>query len=88
MLRRQGGAAPVVTAELVDSDEEADSKDAYDEDDALAEAEVTAQPEWRNHEGDRLRDFGVDEETEILEEEEVPLRELLRRHSARTNASS
>jgi palmitoyltransferase len=62
--------------------------DAYDENDALAEAEVNAQPEWRNREGDRLRDFGVDEDTEILEEEEVPLGELLRRRRARAAAAA
>lgn len=34
---------------------------------------------WRNSEGERLRDFGVDEETEFYDEEDVPLAELLRR---------
>ncbi|KAI9874694.1 MAG: Palmitoyltransferase [Pleopsidium flavum] len=34
---------------------------------------------WRNSEGDRLRDFGVDEDVEFYDEDNVPLAELLRR---------
>ncbi len=34
---------------------------------------------WRNSEGDRLRDFGVEEEVEFYDEDNVPLAELLRR---------
>ena len=34
---------------------------------------------WRNSEGDRLRDFGVEEEVEFYDEDEVPLGQLLRR---------
>jgi palmitoyltransferase len=34
---------------------------------------------WRNSEGDRLADFGVDEETEFYDEEDIPLAELLKR---------
>lgn len=33
---------------------------------------------WRDFEGDRLEDFGVDEEIEFYDEDEVPLAELLR----------
>ena len=39
---------------------------------------------WTNAEGDRLRDFGVDEEAEVLADDEIPLGELLRRRKART----
>jgi palmitoyltransferase len=34
---------------------------------------------WTNSDGDRLRDYGVDEEAEVLAEDEIPLGELLRR---------
>lgn len=34
---------------------------------------------WRNSEGDRLQDFGVDEDVEFYDEDNVPLAELLRR---------
>lgn len=37
---------------------------------------------WKNSEGERLRDFGVDEETEFYDEDDVPLAELLRRRKA------
>jgi palmitoyltransferase len=32
---------------------------------------------WRNAEGERLRDFGVDEEAEFYDEEDIPLGVLL-----------
>ena len=34
---------------------------------------------WRNSEGDRLNDFGVDEDAEFYDEDSIPLAELLRR---------
>jgi palmitoyltransferase len=34
---------------------------------------------WRNAEGDRLADFGIDEEAEFYDEEDIPLAELIRR---------
>lgn len=34
---------------------------------------------WRNSEGERLGDFGVEEEVEFYDEDDVPLAELLRR---------
>jgi len=38
---------------------------------------------WTNAEGDRLRDFGVDEDAELLPDDEIPLGELLRLRKAR-----
>jgi palmitoyltransferase len=37
---------------------------------------------WTNSEGDRLRDYGVDEEAEVLADDDIPLGELLRRRKA------
>ncbi|MCJ1417053.1 Palmitoyltransferase [Xylographa parallela] len=34
---------------------------------------------WRNSEGDRLNDFGVDEDVEFYDEDDIPLAELLSR---------
>lgn len=34
---------------------------------------------WRNSEGDRLQDFGVDEDADFYDEDNIPLAELLRR---------
>lgn len=42
------------------------------------------EPGWTNSEGDRLRDYGVDEDAED-EDEDVPLGELLRRRKAYQN---
>ncbi|KAI9755189.1 MAG: hypothetical protein M4579_004386 [Chaenotheca gracillima] len=60
-----------------------------DDDDAASYVE---EGEWTNLEGDRLRDFGVDEETEMIpaddddDEENIPLGELLRRRKGKTNS--
>lgn len=42
---------------------------------------MDGEPGWTNSEGDRLRDFGVDEDVED-DDEDVPLGELLRRRKA------
>ncbi len=36
-------------------------------------------PGWTNSDGDRLRDYGVDEDAELIIEDDIPLGELLRR---------
>ncbi|KAK7739917.1 Palmitoyltransferase [Cytospora paraplurivora] len=45
---------------------------------------IDGEPGWTNSEGERLRDFGVDEDAEDAEDadEDVPLGELLRRRKA------
>lgn len=40
---------------------------------------------WRDSEGDRLGDFGVDEDAEFHDEDDIPLAELLRRRHDRIN---
>jgi palmitoyltransferase len=40
---------------------------------------------WTNSEGDRLKDFGVDEDADALDEDDIPLGELLRRRKARSH---
>lgn len=42
---------------------------------------------WRNSEGERLNDFGVDEDVEFYDEDEVPLGELMKRKNL-TNDSA
>lgn len=34
---------------------------------------------WRNSEGERLADFGVDEDVEFYDEDDLPLSEIMRR---------
>jgi len=38
---------------------------------------------WRNAEGERLRDFGVDEDVEFYDEDDVPLAVLMQRRKQR-----
>ena len=40
---------------------------------------------WRNSEGDRLNDFGVDEDVEFYDEDDVPLAKLLSRRNGRSS---
>lgn len=39
---------------------------------------------WRNSEGDRLDDFGVDENAENFDEDNIPLAELIRKRQAQS----
>jgi palmitoyltransferase len=42
---------------------------------------------WRNSEGERLKDFGVDEDAEFYDEDDVPLGELIRRKNLANDTS-
>lgn len=46
-------------------------------------AKILDENAWRNSEGERLDDFGVDEEVDI-DEDNIPLNELARRRKNRT----
>ncbi|KAF4635447.1 hypothetical protein G7Y89_g2643 [Cudoniella acicularis] len=62
------------------SDRDEDYENDYEE----YEEGMDGEEGWTNAEGDRLRDYGVDEEAEALpDDDEVPLAELLRRRKAR-----
>ncbi|KAL5336868.1 DHHC palmitoyltransferase-domain-containing protein [Aspergillus crustosus] len=52
------------------------SSDASDDSDNGEES-------WRNSEGERLRDFGVDEEAEFYDEEDIPLAILMQQRAAK-----
>jgi len=41
---------------------------------------------WQDSEGDRLKDFGVDEEADFYDEDDLPLTEVLRRRKPRTTS--
>lgn len=56
-----------------------DSAETWSEDDDSAEGEEG----WRNSEGERLGDFGVDEEAEFYDEEDIPLGVLIERRGNR-----
>lgn len=75
-----------------DDDENDDESDDDDDDEENNTAKpapgrpwyeqgVDGEPGWTNSEGDRLRDYGVDEDAED-DDEDVPLGELLRRRRA------
>jgi len=57
-----------------------------DDDEYLSEYEegIDGEEGWTNSDGDRLRDYGVDEEAEILAEDNIPLGELLRRRKGKS----
>ena len=43
---------------------------------------------WRNSEGERLEDFGLDEDAEFYDEDSIPLSELLQRKKMKQSALS
>ncbi|KAF2456870.1 Palmitoyltransferase [Lineolata rhizophorae] len=61
-----------------------DGSDASDVD--IGNMEGGGEEGWRNSEGERLRDFGVDEDVEFYDEDDVPLAELIARKKAKNNA--
>lgn len=76
--RRRAVTTAVDTAdESSDSDE--DELDEYGE----YEEGLDGEEGWTNSDGERLRDYGVDEEAEILADDDIPLGELLRQRKAR-----
>lgn len=56
-----------------------EEEEAEDEPDSQSRGCSAGEEGWRNSEGDRLGDFGVEEEVEFYDEDDVPLAELLRR---------
>lgn len=82
-LRRRGHVSGIV-AELEEVDDLYDAEygpggGSY----RYYEEGMDGEPGWTNSDGDRLRDYGVDEEAEdediMLPDEDVPIAELLRR---------
>ncbi|OCK77915.1 zf-DHHC-domain-containing protein [Lepidopterella palustris CBS 459.81] len=56
----------------------------------VEDAEDSGEEGWKNSEGERLRDFGVDEEVEFYDDEDddIPLSELMRKRKAGRGAQS
>ncbi|GAB7354354.1 hypothetical protein MBLNU459_g4862t1 [Dothideomycetes sp. NU459] len=82
-----------------DDDGENDDADEYEDDEDSVKSDQNSNAEdeekqkliseegeesWRNSEGERLGDFGVDEEVEFYDEDDVPLAELMRRRKQGT----
>jgi palmitoyltransferase len=65
----------------------ASTVDDLEEHDAHVGADEDGEEAWRNSEGERLADFGVDEEVEFYDEEDLPLAELMRRKQGLQSAS-
>ena len=65
---------------------ETDSKKSTSDEDVFVEKNVTAtdagEEAWRNKEGERLADFGVDEVADFYDEDDLPLAEIMRRRKA------
>ena len=57
------------------SDESDNEGDGFDADDL----DLKAGNKWRDQDGDRPDDFGVDEEVDYLDEDDLPLSEVLKR---------
>ncbi|KAL4790468.1 Palmitoyltransferase pfa4 [Aspergillus venezuelensis] len=67
-------------ARFVGSDSELDGDEASDSGSGSGssyDASDYGEESWKNSEGERLRDFGVDEEAEFYDEEDIPLAVLI-----------
>ncbi|OQE36897.1 hypothetical protein PENCOP_c011G04809 [Penicillium coprophilum] len=64
-------------------DEDAESESDESESDSEGESDE-GEESWRNAEGERLRDFGVDEEAEFYDEEDIPLGVLIERRKQKS----
>ncbi len=53
--------------------------DGIDDNDMSGTQSDSGEEGWRSPEGDRLRDYGVDEDAEFYDQDDIPLSELLRR---------
>lgn len=72
--------------EIEDEDEDvlvSDDEESAEMVPAQTEGNDAGEEGWRNKEGERLADFGVDEVAEFYDEDDVPLAELIRRRKAR-----
>jgi palmitoyltransferase len=77
--------------EEMDGDRYEYGADASDEEEEKVEyGDGEGEEGWRNSEGERLKDFGVDEDVEFYDEQEdeIPLAELIARRRAASNAAS
>lgn len=73
MMKENGSAYNDETA--LDTDDDSDDEEEGRPPLRLDEGEEA----WRNKEGERLADFGVDESVDFYDEDDVPLAELIRR---------
>ncbi|GAD96974.1 DHHC zinc finger membrane protein [Paecilomyces variotii No. 5] len=77
---RQGGAEIQRLKRFHDRLSPVDDDEDDLSDDAVSRKDVSEGEEaWKNSEGERLRDFGVDEEAEFYDEDDVPLAKLIQR---------
>lgn len=69
-----------VYGKYAEDDEDVEAPLAHwSESKTVYEQGMDGEPGWTNAEGDRLRDYGVDEDAEGDDDEDIPLGELLRR---------
>ena len=57
-------------------------------DTSSGEIRHTGEEAWKNSEGESLADFGLDEDTEFYDEDNIPLAHLLQRRQQRTSLRS
>lgn len=69
--------------EIEDDEDESALLTEDDEREGASDGDADAGEEgWRNKEGERLSDFGVDEVADFYDEDDLPLAEIIRRRKA------
>jgi palmitoyltransferase len=76
--------------ERVAESEGHEDESSGEEDEKVKYGDGEGEEGWRNSEGERLQDFGVDEDVEFYDEQEdeIPLAELVARRQAASNAAA
>lgn len=82
---RQHSDPFVDDANVVETDDASDEEDEARERTAMKDD--AGEEGWRNKEGERLADFGVDEVADFYDEDDVPLAELIRRRQAKQQSN-
>lgn len=70
------------------TDYESGNEEQDEKEDQWATKPGEGEEGWRNSEGERLNDFGVDEDVEFYDEDEVPLAEVMRRKNLANDGST
>ena len=84
LLRFDRGNSDTIHRQMSHEDEtDYNQQEDISDNDLLSSSATSTGHGWLNSEGDRLDDFGVDEDADDCGDDEIPLAELLRRNKAK-----
>ena len=87
LMRFDRGDSRTIHRQMSHKDETDYSQQEDTDNDLVSSSTTSTGHGWLNSEGDRLDDFGVDEDVDFCGDDEIPLAELLRRNKAKPGNS-